>query len=86
MMTLEYWGRVFPVDLKDLAVNEVVEEEMILVQGNASRREHSELNRLWPSACSAHSGLEILRYLAWRVVKERGDDDSLKLEEVLGPS
>jgi hypothetical protein len=26
----EYWGRVIPVDLKDLAVNEVVEEEMIL--------------------------------------------------------
>jgi hypothetical protein len=29
---------------------------------------------------------EILRYLAWRAVKERGEDDRLKLEEVLGPS
>jgi hypothetical protein len=26
----EYWGRVIPVDLKDLAVNEVVEGKMVL--------------------------------------------------------
>jgi hypothetical protein len=46
----EYWGRIIPGDLKDRAVNEVVGEEMVLGKGNASRREHLELNRLWPSA------------------------------------
>jgi hypothetical protein len=30
MMTLEYWGHVIPGDLKDRAVNDVVEDYMIL--------------------------------------------------------
>jgi hypothetical protein len=46
----EYWGRKNPDDLKDRAVNDAVEEDMFLAQGNTSRREHLELNRLWPSA------------------------------------
>jgi hypothetical protein len=33
----EYWGRVNPVDLKDLAGNEAVEEEMIL--GTTKRKQ-----------------------------------------------
>jgi hypothetical protein len=34
----EYWGRVIPVDLKDLAVNEVVEEKMVL---GTRKRKHT---------------------------------------------
>jgi hypothetical protein len=49
----EYWGCVIPVDLKDLAVNEVVDEEMILGIRKRKQTKLLELNRLWPSACSA---------------------------------
>jgi hypothetical protein len=57
-----------------------------LIQGNASRREPFELNRIWASAEAQYSWLEILKCLAWRVVKERGENDSSSCEKFWDPS
>jgi hypothetical protein len=49
----EYWGCVIPVDLKDLAVNEVVEYEIILGTRKRKQTRTFRAELLMVNACSA---------------------------------
>jgi hypothetical protein len=81
MVSLSAGGRESHDNLKDRADNDVVEEDMIL-----SSREHEQKRAfVAESPMAKRLLLEIIRCLAWRVAKERGESDSSKLGELFRP-
>ena len=71
MVSLSTGGRESPDDLKDRADNDVVEEDMIL----GTRLREQTKTFVAESPMAKRLLLEVIRYLAQRVVKERGDND-----------
>jgi hypothetical protein len=81
MVSLSAGVRENPDELKDRADSDVVEKDMI-----HSTREHEQTRAfVAESPMDKRLLLEVIRCLACRVVKKRGESDSSKLGELFWP-